>query len=161
MTTDNTSRNTSDRIDLPFVGSFVGPRVQPRETLLRVGSLELDLIDRTAKRGDWPIDLKPREFQLLKYMMQRSDQLLTRAILFKEVWHYKFVPKTNLVDVHVGRLRRKVDGSNEARMIRTVRGAGFVLSAAPWQASPTRTAERSTHPATGNESPRPVERTLQ
>jgi DNA-binding response OmpR family regulator len=159
MRTDATSRNTPDRMDLPFVGTLVSPRIQPRETVLCVGSLELDLIDRTAKRGDRPIDLRPREFQLLKYMMQRSDQLLTRATLFKEVWHYKFVPKSNLVDVHMGRLRRKVDGSNEARMIRNVRGAGFVLSAAPSQASPTRTAERLTHPA-GDESPRLAERTL-
>jgi DNA-binding response OmpR family regulator len=161
MTTDNTSRNTPDRVDLPFVGTLVSPRTQPTETVLRVGSLELDLIDRTAKRGDRPGDLRPREFQLLKYMMQRSDQLLTRAILFKEVWHYKFVPETNLVDVHMGRLRRKVDGSNEAPMIRNVRGAGFVLSGTPSQGSPTRTAERSTHPAIGEHSPRSAERTLQ
>jgi DNA-binding winged helix-turn-helix (wHTH) protein len=101
------------------------------ETVLRVGSLELDLIGRTAKRGDRAIDLRPREFHLLKYMMQQSDQLLTRATLLKDVWHYKFVPETNLVDVHMGRLRRKVDGPNEAPMIRNVRGAGFVLSATP------------------------------
>jgi DNA-binding response OmpR family regulator len=103
----------------------------PNETVLRVGPLELDLLDRTAKRGDRQIDLRPREFQLLKYMMQRSDKMLTREALLKEVWHYKFVPKTNLVDVYMGRLRRKVDGSNEAPMIRNVRGVGFVLSAAP------------------------------
>ena len=72
------------------------------ETVLRVGSLELDLIGRTAKRGDRAIDLRPREFHLLKYMMQQSDQLLTRATLLKDVWHYKFVPETNLVDVHMG-----------------------------------------------------------
>jgi DNA-binding response OmpR family regulator len=109
------------------------------ETVLRVGSLELDLVDRTATRGDRKIDLRPREFQLLKYMMQRSDALLTRATLFKEVWHYKFVPDTNLVDVHMGRLRRKVDGSNETPMIRNVRGVGFVLSATPLsEGSPTR-----------------------
>ncbi len=64
-------------------------------------------------------------------MMQRNDQLLTRATLLKEVWRYKFVPETNLVDVHMGRLRRKVDGSDEAPMILTVRGAGYVLSATP------------------------------
>jgi DNA-binding winged helix-turn-helix (wHTH) protein len=103
--------------------------VGPRETVLRVGSLELDLIDRTAKRGNRLIHLRPREFQLLKYMMQRSDQLLTRANLIKDVWHYKFVPETNLVDVHMGLLRRKVDGSNDDPMIRNVRGEGFVLSA--------------------------------
>jgi len=61
--------------------------------------------------------------------MRRSDKLLTRETLLKEVWHYKFVPETNLVDVHMGQLRRKVDGSDEVPMIRTVRGAGFVLSA--------------------------------
>jgi DNA-binding response OmpR family regulator len=111
----------------------------PNETVLRAGPLELDLLDRTAKRGDRQIDLRPREFRLLKYMMQRSDELLTRATLLKEVWHYKFVPETNLVDVHMGRLRRKVDGSNEAPMIRNVRGVGFVLSAAPFpQGSPAR-----------------------
>jgi DNA-binding winged helix-turn-helix (wHTH) protein len=141
---------------------LVPPQAQPNETVLRVGSLELDLIDRTAKRGDRPIDLRPREFQLLKYMMQRSDQLLTRAMLFKDVWHYKFVPETNLVDVHMGRLRRKVDGSNEAPMICNVRGAGFVLSATPvFQDSPTITVERSTNLAAGDKSPQPLERTLQ
>jgi DNA-binding winged helix-turn-helix (wHTH) protein len=105
--------------------------VPEHETVLRVGPLELDLLDRTAKRGDRQIDLLPREFRLLKYMMQRSEQLLTRETLLKEVWHYKFVPETNLVDVHLGRLRRKIDGSNEDPMIRSVRGAGFVLSAKP------------------------------
>src|ERR1700716_4225917 len=111
--------------------SSVRSPVEPRETVLRVGSLELDLIDRTAKRGNRLIDLRPREFQLLKYMMQRSDQVLTLANLFKDVWHYKFAPETNLVHVHMGRLRCKVDGPNEAPMIRKVRGEGFVLSAAP------------------------------
>jgi DNA-binding response OmpR family regulator len=108
------------------------------DTVLRVGPLELDLIDRTAKRGDRGIDLRPREFRLLKYMMQRSNRLLTRATLLKEVWNYKFVPETNLVDVHMGRLRRKVDGSNEFPMIRNVRGVGFVLSATPFQQSSSR-----------------------
>jgi DNA-binding response OmpR family regulator len=115
------------------------------DTVLRVGALELDLIDRTAKRGDRQIELLPREFRLLKYMMQRSDKLLTRAILLKEVWHYKFIPETNLVDVHMGRLRRKVDGSKEAPMIRNVRGAGFVLSATPFPlGSPPRPTRLST-----------------
>jgi DNA-binding response OmpR family regulator len=103
--------------------------IEPRVTVLRVGSLELDLIDRTAKRGTRPIDLLPREFQLLKYMMQRSGQLLTRANLIKDVWHHNFVAETNVVNVHMGRLRRKVDRSNDAPMIRNVRGKGFVLSA--------------------------------
>jgi DNA-binding response OmpR family regulator len=101
----------------------------PNETILRVGSLELDLLDRTAKRSDRNIDLRPREFRLLKYMMQRRNELLTRASLLKEVWHYKFVPETNLVDVHMGRLRRKIDGPNEVPLIRNVRGVGFILNA--------------------------------
>jgi two-component system OmpR family response regulator len=101
-----------------------------RETTLRVGTLKLDLIERTAKRGEREIDLLPREFRLLEYMMQRSDQLLTRAMLLEEVWNYKFVPATNLVDVHMGRLRHKVDGPGETPMIHSVRGAGFILRAA-------------------------------
>jgi len=102
---------------------------ETRETTLRVGQLELDLIERTAKRGEREIDLLPREFRLLEYMMRRSDQLLTRAMLLEEVWNYKFVPATNLVDVHMGRVRHKVDGPGEAPMIHNVRGAGFILRA--------------------------------
>jgi two-component system OmpR family response regulator len=105
--------------------------MESRETALRVGPLELDLIERTAKRGDRVIDLLPREFRLLQYMMQRSDQLLTRAMLLEEVWKYKFVPATNLVDVHMGRLRHKVDGPGEVPMIHNVRGSGFILRTGP------------------------------
>jgi DNA-binding response OmpR family regulator len=114
--------------------------------LLRVGPLELDLvseIDRPARRfgkgrrGDRSFDLRPREFRLLKYMMQRAGQLLTREALLKDVWHYKFVPETTiLIDVHIGKLRRKIDGSNEAPMIRNVRGAGFILNATDEAAIP-------------------------
>jgi two-component system OmpR family response regulator len=99
--------------------------------VVRVGSLEIDLLDQTAKRSGRTIDLRPREFRLLRYMMERSDRVLTRESLLRDVWNYKFVPRTNLVDVHMGRLRRKVDGPNEPAMIRSVRGAGFVLSATP------------------------------
>jgi two-component system OmpR family response regulator len=98
-----------------------------RETMLRVGPLELDLIQRLATRGGRAIDLLPREFRLLEYMMRRNDQLLTRAMLLEEVWSYKFVPATNLVDVHMGRLRHKVDGPDDSPMIHNVRGAGFIL----------------------------------
>src|SRR5258705_2787255 len=93
---------------------------EDRDTLLRVGPLELDLLARTAKRGERAIDLLPREFRLLRYLMRRKDQLLTRAMLFEEVWNYKFVPRSNLVDVHMGRLRRKVDGLEEQPMIHNV-----------------------------------------
>jgi DNA-binding winged helix-turn-helix (wHTH) protein len=105
------------------------PQMTAAPTVLRVGPLELDLLERTARRGDRVIALRPREFALLRYMMERNDKLLTRAKLLQEVWNYKFVPQTNLVDVHMGRLRRKVDAANEPAMIRNVRGAGFVLSA--------------------------------
>jgi DNA-binding winged helix-turn-helix (wHTH) protein len=144
---------------IPSGDPSTGLHAPTNETVLRVGPLELDLLDRTARRGDRKIDLRPREFQLLKYMMQRSDKLLTRATLFKEVWHYKFVPETNLVDVHMGRLRRKVDGSDEAPMIRNVRGAGFVLSPTP--ISLDTPAERSANLAVQDKSPRSVEGTLQ
>jgi two-component system OmpR family response regulator len=102
---------------------------ESRDTVLRVGPLELDLIERTAKRGGRTIELLPREFRLLEYMMRRKDQMLTRAMLLEEVWAYKFVPQTNLVDVHMGRLRRKVDGADEPAMIHNVRGTGFILRA--------------------------------
>ena len=102
---------------------------ESRDTLLRVGPLVLDLMERTAKRDDRTIDLLPREFRLLEYMMRRKDQVLTRAMLLEEVWKYKFVPQTNLVDVHMGRLRHKVDEPNEPPMIHNVRGVGFILRA--------------------------------
>jgi two-component system OmpR family response regulator len=102
---------------------------ESRDTVLRVGPLELDLMERTARRGDRAIDLLPREFRLLEYMMRRREQMLTRAMLLEDVWNYKFVPRTNLVDVHMGRLRRKVDEPHEAPMIHNVRGVGFILRA--------------------------------
>jgi two-component system OmpR family response regulator len=100
-----------------------------QDTVLRVGPLELDLLARTAKREERRIELLPREFRLLEYMMRRKDQLLTRAMLFEEVWNYKFVPRSNLVDVHMGRLRRKVDQPGEPPMIHNIRGEGFILRA--------------------------------
>jgi DNA-binding winged helix-turn-helix (wHTH) protein len=127
------------RVELISSGEPLVPLPVPlNETLLRVGPLELDLIERSAKRCGRQISLRPREFQLLKYMMQRSGKLLTRATLFREVWNYKFVPESNLVDVHMGRLRRKVDAKDEASMIRNVRGVGFVLSATSFPNDSTR-----------------------
>jgi two-component system, OmpR family, response regulator len=100
-----------------------------RATMLQVGPLKLDLIERTAQRGGRVIELLPREFRLLEYMMRRKNQMLTRAMLLEEVWNYKFIPQTNLVDVHMGRLRHKVDQAHEPPMIHNVRGAGFILRA--------------------------------
>jgi two-component system, OmpR family, response regulator len=108
-----------------------------RETVLSVGFLQLDLVTRTVSRNGRTIDLLPREFCLLAYMMRHQDQLVTRAMLFTEVWNYKFVPESNLVDVHIGRLRRKIDQPYEAPMIYSVRGQGFVLHA-PANTRPSR-----------------------
>jgi two-component system OmpR family response regulator len=124
-----------DYLTKPFAAAELAARIEAllrrpaesRGTVLRVGPLELDLMERMAKRGDRSIDLLPREFRLLEYMMRRKEQTLTRAMLLEEVWKYKFVPQTNLVDVHMGRLRRKVDEPNEPPMILNVRGVGFVL----------------------------------
>jgi two-component system OmpR family response regulator len=102
---------------------------ESRDTVLRLGPLELDLLGRSAKRDGRPLDLLPREFRLLEYMMRRKDQLLTRAMLFEEVWNYKFVPHSNLVDVHMGRLRRKIDPPGQPPMLLNVRGEGFILRA--------------------------------
>lgn len=110
---------------------LVERQIELRETILQVGPLELDLIERSASRAERTIDLLPREFQLLKYMMLHSGQLLDRATLLEQVWHYRFIPKTNLVDVHMGRVRHKVDGPNETPMIHNIRGAGFILRAPP------------------------------
>jgi two-component system OmpR family response regulator len=101
-----------------------------RETVLEVGDLVLDLIDREARRGGRAIELLPREFKLLEYLMRRSGQVVTRAMLLEDVWHYRFVPETNLVDVHIGKLRRKVDAPGDEPMIDSVRGIGFLLHAA-------------------------------
>jgi two-component system OmpR family response regulator len=100
-----------------------------RETRLRVGPLELDLIERTVTRSGRKIDLLPREFRLLEYMMRRPDQMVTRAMLFEDVWNYRFVPDSNLIDVHMGKLRHKIDPPGEEPVIQNVRGAGFILRA--------------------------------
>ena len=101
--------------------------VETRETTLKVGPLTLDLIDRCAWRGTREIALLPREFKLLEYLMRRPDQLVTRDMLFEDVWHYRFIPPTNLVDVHMGRLRRKIDEPEELPLLHSVRAMGFVL----------------------------------
>jgi DNA-binding response OmpR family regulator len=110
---------------------LVERQIELRETILQVGPLELDLIERSARRAERSIDLLPREFHLLKYMMQHSGQLLDRGTLLEQVWHYRFIPKTNLVDVHMGRLRHKVDEPNETPLIHNIRGAGFILRTPP------------------------------
>ena len=104
--------------------------LETRETVLRSGSFELDLIDRVARRDGVVIEILPREFRLLEYLMRRPGQVVTRAMLLEEVWHYRFVPQTNLVDVHLGRLRRKIDCPNAPSMIESVKGVGFCFRTA-------------------------------
>ncbi|MCP8940425.1 response regulator transcription factor [Alsobacter sp. SYSU M60028] len=96
-------------------------------TILRVGDLELDLIKRTATRGGQRIELQPREFQLLEYLMRCAGQVVTRTMLLENVWDFHFDPQTNIVETHVSRLRSKVDKGFPTSMIHTVRGAGYML----------------------------------
>jgi len=127
-----------DYLTKPFALTELAARVEAllrrpsdtRATILRVGSLEMDLIDRTVRRAGREVELLPREFKLLEYMMRRPGQTITRAMLLEDVWHYRFVPQTNVVDVHMGKLRHKLDGDGEPPMIESVRGNGFVLRAA-------------------------------
>jgi two-component system OmpR family response regulator len=100
-----------------------------RATRLRAGGLEMDLIEQTVKRGDVLIELLPREFKLLEYFLRRPRRLVTRAMLLHDVWHYRFTPDTNVVDVHIGNLRRKIDGPGAPTVIKNIRGSGFMLDA--------------------------------
>ena len=97
------------------------------QTLLKVGELEMDLIARTVHRAGKEIDLQPREFQLLEFMMRHAGQSVTRTMLLEKVWHYHFDPQTNVIDVHISRLRSKIDKGFDRQMLQTVRGAGYRL----------------------------------
>lgn len=100
-------------------------------TVLRIGPLELDLIERKARRGARELDLLMREFKLLEYLVCHEGQVVTRTMLLEDVWKYRYVPNTNVVDVHMGRLRRKLDRDDEPPLISNVRGVGFILNARP------------------------------
>ncbi|GAB3348219.1 response regulator transcription factor [Lysobacter tyrosinilyticus] len=96
-------------------------------TRLRVGELELDLLSREARRGDRRIELQPREFRLLEYLMRQAERVVTRTMLLEAVWDYHFDPQTNVIDVHISRLRQKIDHGFARPMLHTVRGAGYRL----------------------------------
>jgi two-component system OmpR family response regulator len=102
---------------------------QSPETMLRVGDLEVNLLSRTVRRAGQPIELQPREFRLLEYLMRHADQVVTRTMLLENVWDYHFDPQTNVIDVHISRLRTKIDKGFERPLLHTVRGAGYRLSA--------------------------------
>ena len=97
------------------------------QTMLRVGELEMDLIGRAVHRQGKEIDLQPREFQLLEFMMRHAGQSVTRTMLLEKVWEYHFDPQTNVIDVHISRLRAKIDKGFDKPMLQTVRGAGYRL----------------------------------
>ncbi|WP_028008346.1 response regulator transcription factor [Solimonas flava] len=97
-------------------------------TELRVGDLELNLMTRTARRAGHELELLPTEFRLLEFMMRNSGQVLTRMMIFETVWGFHFDPGTNLIDVHIGRLRKKVDHPGLPPLIRTVRGSGYMIA---------------------------------
>lgn len=99
------------------------------QTRLEVGGLEMDLLSRAVKREGQKIDLQPREFRLLEFLMRHAGQVVTRTMLLEGVWDYHFDPQTNVIDVHVSRLRQKVDKPFDKPMIHTVRNAGYMLSA--------------------------------
>jgi len=99
------------------------------ETTLRVADLELNLLARTATRAGKSIDLQPREFRLLEYLMRHTGQVVTRTMLLEQVWDYNFDPQTNVIDVHVSRLRAKIDKGFDTHLIQTVRGAGYMIDA--------------------------------
>lgn len=100
---------------------------QMPETSLAVGDLRMDLLARSVTRGEQDIFLKPREFRLLEYLMRNADQVVTRSMLLENVWDYYFDPQTNVVDVHISRLRFKIDKYFDFPLLHTVRGSGYVL----------------------------------
>ncbi len=99
------------------------------ERLLEVDDLRMDLLSRKVQRGSRAITLQPREFKLLEYLMRHAGQVVTRTMLLENVWEYHFDPQTNVVDVHVSKLRQKIDVGEERPLLRTVRNAGYMITA--------------------------------
>ena len=125
-----------DYLTKPFASHEMAARIevmlrrsvpQAPPVRLRIDDLELDLIERKAYRRGRAIELLPAEFRLLEYMMRNSGQVLTRTMIFEAVWGYHFNPTTNIIEVHVARMRKKIDGAAEPPLIRTVRGSGYRL----------------------------------
>jgi two-component system, OmpR family, response regulator len=127
-----------DYLTKPYAFSELLARVEalarrkgPRdvETIYRAGDLELDRLSHTVKRAGKEIVLQPREFRLLEYMMRHSGQVVTRTMLLENVWDYHFDPQTNVIDVHISRLRSKIEKGFDSPVLHTVRGAGYMLKA--------------------------------
>jgi two-component system OmpR family response regulator len=126
-----------DYMTKPFASEEMAARLEvllrrrgaAARTTLNVGDLELDLYSRTAQRAGVEIKLMPTEFKLLEYLMKNSGQVLTRTMIFEAIWGYHFDPGTNLIDVHLGRMRRKIDPPGLPPLIHTIRGAGYEMRA--------------------------------
>jgi two-component system OmpR family response regulator len=103
-------------------------QARPVETTLVAGSLHMDLLSHKVTCANKPVVLQPREFKLLEYLMRHADQVVTRTMLLENVWDYHFDPQTNVVDVHVSKLRQKLDGDGGRQRLRTVRNAGYMLT---------------------------------
>lgn len=113
------------------VEALVRRRAVPApETKLQVGDLQIDLLTRQVNRSGRTIELLPREYRLLEYLVRHAGHLVTRTMLFEEVWGYHYDPQTNVIDVHVGKLRHKLEEGGGSQMIHTIRGSGYVLRAA-------------------------------
>jgi two-component system, OmpR family, response regulator len=127
-----------DYLTKPFATDEMAARVEvllrrqtsvaTQATTLQVADLELDLISHEARRADQVLTLLPTEYKLLEFLMRNSGQILSRMMIFEEVWGYHFDPGTNLIDVHIGRLRKKIDAAGNVPLIRTVRGSGYVIA---------------------------------
>lgn len=104
-----------------------GQAADAQETTLQAGDLKMDLLARKLRRGGQDIDLQSREFTLLEYMLKNKGRVVTRTMLLEHVWDYHFDPQTNVIDVHISRLRGKIDKGFEKPIIRTVRGAGYII----------------------------------
>ncbi len=128
-----------DCLSPPFEMRELGARVDSlvrrlgdiRATSLRAGDVTLNLVDRTVTRASRLIELLPREFKLLEYFVRRPNQIITRTMLLEQVWNYSLHTQTNVVDVHIGQLRRKMEAPGEGRIIINVRGEGFMFHVEP------------------------------
>jgi two-component system OmpR family response regulator len=105
------------------------PAIAQVPTVLRVADLEMDLIGRKVRRAGREIELQPREFRLLEYLMRNAGRVLTRTMLLEHVWEFHFEPRTNIVETHISRLRAKIDRGFDAELLETVRGSGYLLRA--------------------------------
>lgn len=103
---------------------------QAEETVLRCGDIEMNLINRQVRRAGQKVDLQPREFRLLEFLLRNKERVLTRTMMLEGVWDYHFDPGTNVVDVHMSRLRRKLDDGFDPPLLHTIRGAGYMLGKA-------------------------------